>query len=48
MWVLSDFKDGNQGNYRLSTNSKLKNAGSDQKDIGADIDAIEHATAGVR
>jgi hypothetical protein len=43
-----DFKDGNQGNYRLSPNSKLKNAGSDQKDIGADLDAIEQATAGVR
>ncbi len=43
-----DFKDGNQGNYRVSPNSKLKNAGSDQKDIGADIDAIEQATMGVR
>jgi hypothetical protein len=43
-----DLKNGNQGNYRLSPNSKLKNAGSDQKDLGADIDAIEQATAGVR
>ncbi|HTW58284.1 MAG TPA: hypothetical protein VMD99_09145 [Terriglobales bacterium] len=42
-----DYKDGNQGNYRLSPSSRLKNAGSDHKDIGADVDAIEAATAGV-
>jgi hypothetical protein len=45
---FSDYKNGNQGNYRLSSHSKFKNAGSDQKDIGADLDAIEQATMGVR
>ena len=45
---FSDFKSANQGNYRLSPHGKLKNAASDQRDIGADIDAIEKATAGVR
>jgi hypothetical protein len=45
---FSDYKNGDQGNYRLSPHSKFKNAGSDQKDIGADLDAIEQATMGVR
>jgi hypothetical protein len=43
-----DYKNGSQGNYHLSPHSKFKNAASDQKDIGADLDAIEKATAGVR
>jgi len=34
--------------YRLSPNSKFKRAASDKKDIGADIDAVEAATKGVR
>ena len=41
-------KDGNGGEYRLTATSKFKRTGSDGKDVGADIDAIEHATAGVR
>ena len=41
-------KNGNGGEYRLSPGSKFKHAASDQKDIGADIDAIEKATSGVR
>jgi hypothetical protein len=45
---FSDYKDGSPGNYHLSPRSKFKNAGSDQKDIGADVDAIEQATIGVR
>jgi hypothetical protein len=45
---FSDYKNGSQGNYRLSPHSKFKNAGSDQKDIGADLDAIEKATMGMR
>jgi hypothetical protein len=32
------------GNYRLNANSKFKNKGSNGKDIGADIDAIEAET----
>lgn len=34
------------GNYRLSTSSPYKNAGTDGKDLGADIDAIDAAIAG--
>lgn len=41
-------KDGNGGEYRLTAASKFKHTGSDGKDVGADIDAIERATAGVR
>ena len=41
-------KEGNGGEYRLTATSKFKHTGSDGKDVGADIDAIEHATAGVR
>ena len=36
------------GNYRLAPDSPFRGAGTDGKDIGADIDAIEAATAGVR
>lgn len=43
-----DFREGNGGDYRLAANSKFKKAGSDGKDPGADIDAIEQATRGVR
>ena len=42
------FVDFEVGNYRLSAVSPYKNAGTDGTDIGADIDAIEAATAGVR
>ncbi len=45
---LVNFNEGNGGDYRLSPASKFKHAASDQKDVGADLDAIEHATAGVR
>ncbi len=34
------------GNYRLSASSPYKNAGTDGKDLGADIDALEAAIAG--
>jgi hypothetical protein len=30
--------------YRLHTSSKFKGAGSDKKDVGADVEAIEAAT----
>jgi len=54
---LLDFRNGQGGNYRLcrakhapagcqKTSPALKN-GNDGRDIGADIDAIENATAGV-
>lgn len=35
------------GNYRLAVNSPFKNGGNDGKDPGADIDAINAATAGI-
>ena len=34
------------GNYRLASNSPYKRAGTDGKDIGADIDALEAAIGG--
>ncbi len=42
-----NFSRGNEGNYRLRPDSKFKKAGSDGKDIGADVEAVETATAGV-
>jgi hypothetical protein len=33
--------------YRLHPSSRYKNAGTDQKDVGADVDAIEAATKDV-
>lgn len=45
---FSDHKDGNQGDYRLSSHSRFKKAASDRKDIGADLDSIQQATMGVR
>jgi hypothetical protein len=41
-------KNGNGGDYRLSASSKFKHAGGDQKDVGADLDAIDQATMGVQ
>ena len=42
-----DFNNGNGGNYQLSPTSPFKNAGTDGKDPGADIDGLQNATAGV-
>ncbi len=41
-------KNGTGGDYRLSPGSKFKHAASDQKDVGADLDAIDKATLGAR
>ena len=46
-WKRVGFVDLAGGNYRLSPKSPYKNKGRDGRDIGADIDAIEKATAGV-
>jgi hypothetical protein len=43
-----NYSDANGGDYHLMASSPYKNAGTDQKDIGADIDAIETATAEAR
>ena len=44
---LMDFNNGNGGNYQLSPTSPFKNAGTDGKDPGADMDGLQTATAGV-
>src|SRR3989442_1161630 len=46
--TLSDvgFADLPRGDYRLAPSSSYKNAGTDGKDVGADIDAVEAATCG--
>jgi hypothetical protein len=41
-----NYANGINGDYRLANSSRFKNAGTDGKDIGADIDAIEAAIAG--
>jgi len=43
-----DFEDVNGGDYRLAKNGNFKGAAMDRKDVGADIDAIEKATRGVK
>lgn len=43
-----NFNNGNGGNYALMPSSPFKNAASDGKDPGADINAISLATFGVR
>ena len=42
-----NFNNGNGGDYHLLMISPFKNAGSDGKDLGADIDALTNATAGI-
>ena len=42
-----NYAEGDGGNYRLQAASPYKNAGTDGKDVGADIGAIEEATSGV-
>lgn len=42
-----NFNNGQGGDYRLAPTSKFKDAGTDKRDPGADLEAIEKATAGV-
>jgi Putative Ig domain len=42
-----NYANGNGGDYRLLNSSPYKNAGTDGKDLGADVDAIAAATSGV-
>ncbi len=42
-----NYNDGNEGNYQLRNSSPYKNAGTDGKDLGADVDAVEEKIAGV-
>jgi hypothetical protein len=45
---FANYAEGNGGDYRLSARSKFKHSAADQKDPGADLDAIDQATQGVR
>jgi hypothetical protein len=45
---FADFRNGNGGDYHILAGSKLKNAASDERDVGADIDALDKAIAGVQ
>jgi len=42
-----NYQNGNGGDYHLRSSSRYKNAASDGKDLGADIDGLETALAGV-
>jgi hypothetical protein len=42
-----DYNNGNGGDYHLQPSSPYKNAGSDGKDLGADIEGLLNAIAGV-
>jgi len=44
-WV--NYNNGNGGDYHLRSTSPYKNAGSDGKDLGADVTAIQGAISGV-
>jgi len=43
---FANYNNGNGGDYTLLSSSPYKNAGTDGKDLGADISAIRKATAG--
>jgi hypothetical protein len=42
-----NYNNGNGGDYHLAVSSPYKNAGTDGKDPGADIDLVEAGIAGV-
>jgi hypothetical protein len=42
---LLNFNSGRDGNYRVASGTTWKNAGGDGKDLGADVDGVEAATA---
>jgi len=44
---FSNYNDGNGGDYHLLTSSPYKGAGSDGQDLGANVEAVNQATAGV-
>ena len=45
-WDAVKFVDRSNGNYRLASDSPYKNAGTDGRDLGANMDSIALATAG--
>jgi hypothetical protein len=46
-WAAVKFMDFKNGNYILAPSSPFKNAGTDGKDIGADIAGLNAATISV-
>jgi len=44
---FANYNQGNGGDYHLQSSSPYKNAGSDGKDLGAAVDAVKSAIAGV-
>jgi hypothetical protein len=42
-----NYNNGNGGDYHLLVSSPYKNAGTDGRDLGADVDMIVSETAGV-
>jgi hypothetical protein len=43
-----NYNGGNGGDYHLQSSSPYKGKGTDGKDLGADVDAVDSATAGVQ
>jgi len=43
-----NYNNGNGGDYHLAASSSYKNAGTDGKDLGADIDGIDAAISGAQ
>ena len=44
---FANYSEGNGGDYHLQQSSPYKSKGTDGKDLGADVDAVEAAIAGV-
>jgi hypothetical protein len=44
---FTDYNNGNGGNYQLLSSSPYKNAGTDGKDLGADIVGLNQELANV-
>ena len=45
---FTNYNNGDRGDYRLLNESHFRGAGSDGKDLGADVDAVTRAIAGVQ
>ena len=45
--MLVNYNNGSGGNYQLQAGSPYKNAGTDGKDLGADVSAVQTAISGV-
>jgi hypothetical protein len=46
--IFVNYNNGNGGDYHLAAGSPYKNAGTDGKDLGADVDAVLQYTNGVQ